>query len=297
MLKTLPFNALRTLEAVVRLRGFRRAADELNVTQSAVSQHVRLLEDWLGHRLLIRTSAHSVPTEHGERLARAVREGFGGVEQVCDALRDSSGPRKRGILVAAPPGFAFVWLLPRLLHFDERHPDIPVSLSTDPQSQNPVTTDADVVIAYGIGGYPGRHAEKLMSEAMAPVCAPELAQSLGSIADLARHPILHDTADTPGCLSNWELWAEEVGVTLPPLHRTRRYGQANLVIQAAINGAGVAMGRRALVEDAIARGALVHPFPHMAQSRFSYWFVCSPDAMKRKPVQAFRAWIQHEAAA
>jgi len=295
MLKTLPFNALRTLEAVVRLRGFRRAADELNVTQSAVSQHVRLLEEWLGHRLLIRKNPHSLPTENGERLARAIREGFGEVERICDDLRRISTPREPGVLVASPPGFAFLWLLPRLFHFDERQPDVPVSLSTDPKSLDPVVSDADVVIAYGTGGFSGMHAERLMPEAMAPVCAPELAAGLNSVDDLTSTVILLDQPESPDRPSNWDLWACETGAPMPPLPRTRQYGQANLVIQAAINGGGVAMGRRPLVQDAIASGTLVYPFLQKAQSPFSYWFVCHPEAMKSAPVQAFRDWILGEA--
>ncbi|NKB53783.1 MAG: LysR family transcriptional regulator [Rhizobiaceae bacterium] len=117
MLKTLPFNALRTLESVVRLQGFGRAADELNVTQSAVSQHIKLLEEWLGHQLLIRQNPHTLPTETGAMLARSIRDGFGAVELICDDLRNAKSSRNRGILVAAPPGFAFLWLLPRLLEF------------------------------------------------------------------------------------------------------------------------------------------------------------------------------------
>jgi LysR family glycine cleavage system transcriptional activator len=295
MLKTLPYSALRTLESVTRLHGFGRAAQELNVTQSAVSQHIKQLEEWLGHQLMIRQSREAVPTEIGERLASAIRDGFGGVERVCDELRDTKINRREGLLVAAPPGFAFVWLLPRLFKFDERHPNIPISLSTDPKSQAPSASDADVIISYSLGGFPNMHAEKLMSEMMAPVCSPKLAQRLKSVSDLANHIILHDTIETPEHRANWEFWAKEVGATLPHFPRTRTFGQANMVIQAAISGSGVAMGRGPLVADAIEQGTLVHPIPQFAQSQFSYWFVCQHQALKSKPVQAFRTWM-HEAA-
>ena len=204
MLKTLPFNALRTLEAVVRLRGFGRAADELNVTQSAVSQQIKQLEEWLGHRLLSRRNRVTAPTEAGERLARAVRDGFGAIEGLCDELRGTNLARGNGVLVASPPGFAFVWLLPRLLSFDHSHSDISISLSTDPQSRNPVISDADVFISYSAGGFPGLHAELLMPETMAPVCAPHLARSLNSVADLAQHTILRDHLEAGEAQSNWE---------------------------------------------------------------------------------------------
>jgi LysR family glycine cleavage system transcriptional activator len=296
MLKTLPYNALRTLEAVVRLQGFGRAADELNVTQSAVSQHIKQLEDWLGHQLLIRQSPHTHATEQGERLARAIRDGFGPISSICDELRDTRNARKHRVLVAAPPGFAFVWLLPRLLDFDNTYPDIPISLSTDPKSQHPATSEADVIISYATGGFPNMHAEALMAEMMAPVCAPELAAQLTAISDLANHVILEDMAETPEHEPNWSFWAKEVGVTLPPFPRHRKFGQANLVIQAAISGSGIAMGRGPLVEDAIAQGTLVHPFPDFARSQFSYWFVCQHAAMKSKPVQAFHGWIKSKTA-
>ncbi|MFY9320763.1 LysR substrate-binding domain-containing protein [Lentibacter algarum] len=295
MLKTLPYNALRTLEAVVRLRGFGRAAEEMNLTQSAVSQHIKLLENWLGHRLLIRQNPHTVPTEHGARLATAVRDGFSSIELICDEMRESPKLRSSGVLVAAPPGFAFIWLLPRLIHFDEQNPDVPFSLSTDPKSQDPATSEADAIIAYSAGGFPQMHAEPIMSEFMAPVCAPELAEKLNTIEDLASFVILQDETKESDWRSNWDFWAKEVNVTLPHFPKTRKYGQANLVIQAAINGSGIAMGRSPLVVDAINEGKLVYAFPQIARSQFSYWFVCRHDAMKLRPVQAFRNWIHAEA--
>jgi LysR family glycine cleavage system transcriptional activator len=295
MLKTLPYNALRTLEAVVRLRGFGRAAEEMNVTQSAVSQHIKQLENWLGHRLLIRQNPHTVPTEHGARLANAVRDGFLSIELICDQMRENPKLRRSGVLVAAPPGFAFVWLLPRLIHFDEINPDVPFSLSTDPKSQDPAASDADALIVYSTGGFPGMHAELIMSEFMAPVCAPELAKDMKTIQDLSKFVVLHDETEIGDRRSNWEFWANEVNVKLPHLPKTRKYGQANLVIQAAISGSGVAMGRSPLVVDAIKEGKLVYAFPERAKSQFSYWFVCRHDAMKLRPVQAFQNWVHAEA--
>ncbi|WP_298918561.1 LysR substrate-binding domain-containing protein [uncultured Roseobacter sp.] len=295
MLKTLPFNALRTLESVVRLRGFGRAAEELNVTQSAVSQHIKLLEDWLGHRLLIRRSRKTVPTEAGERLAQATREGFGGIEMICDELRGSKRTRGQGILVGAPPGFAFVWLLPRLLRFDHMNPDISISLSTDPHSREPSTGEADVFISYSAGGFPGLHAEQLMDERMSPVCAPNLARTVNAIGDLSNHTILRDNLESDEALSPWEFWAKECGIGLPHFNRTKTYGQANLVVQAAVQGLGIAMGRGPLVADAIKDGTLVRPFEATAPSQFSYWFVCRHEALKSDNVNAFRKWLHEEA--
>lgn len=297
MLKTLPFNALRTLEAVVRLHSFRRAADELNVTQSAVSQQIKQLEGWLGVRLLTRQSRQTTPTEAGNRLASATRDGFGIVEELCEELRGTKKARSNGVLVGSSPGFAFVWMLPRLLHFDDANPDIQISLSTDPQSQDPYLGEADVVIAYSAGGFPGLHAERLMSETMSPVCSPRIAKTLKNVADLKNHTVLKDTLDTPDAVSTWEFWAKERGITLPNFQRTKTYGQANLVVQAAVQGLGIAMGRSPLVADAIKNGTLVYPFANEAKSQFSYWVVCSHEASKSHSVQAFMTWLNTEAVA
>ena len=295
MLKTLPFNALRTLEAVVRLRGFARAAEELNVTQSAVSQHIKQLEEWLGHRLLIRRSRQTIPTEAGERLASATRQGFGGVELICDELRGSKKVTPNGLLLGAPPGFAFLWLLPRLLDFDDQYPDIPISLSTDPQSRDPNSAEADVYITYSSGGFPGLHTELLMTEQMSPVCTPDIAATIRDLDDLSEQTILQDHLESTGTPSHWDFWAKECDITLPGFKSTRKYGQANLVVQAAIQGLGVAMGRSPLVADATRDGQLVYPFPHFAHSQFSYWFVCQHEALKKKPVRAFLNWLHQEA--
>ena len=295
MLRILPFTALRTMESVVRLKGFGRAAEELNVTQSAVSQHIKSLEEWTGHKLLIRGARATSPTEAGIRLAAAVTEGFGIIEEACDDLRGRKPQSNRGLLVAAPPGFAFVWLLPRLLKFDTLHRDIPISLSTDALAREVTNTETNIIIHYGPDGVPGMHSELFLSETMAPVCAPKLAGELSHIDDLAKLTMLVDATVNPGQETTWDIWARDVKAVLPRFRRKRTFGQANMVIQAAIEGHGVAMGRSTLVEDALASGALVQPFAHQAQSRSGYWFVCTPDALPSPPVQAFRDWLFSEA--
>ena len=294
MLKTLPFGALRTLEAVVRLRGFSRAAEELNVTQSAVSQHVKQLEEWLGTPLLVRRGRDVTPTEAGEHLAEATRDSFGTLAEVCDTVRSAGRKKPKGVLVASPPGFAFLWLLPRLLKFAELYPDTPVNLSTDPHSRGVLATEADVVIDYSAGHAPGVHVEHLMAEDLSPVCAPELAARVTSVEDLAARVILLDRLDDGSTLSHWELWARAAGVSLPAFIQTRTFGQANLVIQAAIDGLGIAMGRSPLVQDAIDAGKLVRPFEAHVDAPFGYWLLCRHDALHQDPVTRFVDWVRAE---
>ena len=186
MVVVLPFTALRTFEAVSRLRGFGRAAEELGVTQSAVSQQVKSLEEWLGQRLLHRGSGRVTPTPGGERLAIAVRQGFGQIATVCRDLRGTQAATL-ALNLSCLPGFAYLWLIPRLIGFDQLHPEIPVSITTTAALATFIDDETDLAIRYGMGGYPGLSVEKLLSETLFPVCAPDL---------LERGPALRAPAPT-----------------------------------------------------------------------------------------------------
>lgn len=295
-MRPLPYPSLRVFEAVARLQSFSRAAEDLGMTQSAVSQHVRGLEDWTGRTLLVRGARRSQATEDGAALAEAVADGMGRIEAVLEALRDRGRPQTT-VNVACPPGFALNWLSPRLLNFDTEHPDIPVSISTRTEWDAAETGLADVAIRYAAARPRGVHAERLFGERVFPVCTPAMARTLRSVADLATVTLLVDTHD-PGPVRppTWEGWAAETGQTLPPSGRSRRFGQSNLSIQAAIQGAGVALGRGPLVIDALRAGALVRPFPQVGTSRFVYWFTCAPKSLETRPVREFRDWLLREAA-
>ncbi|MDO9524311.1 MAG: LysR substrate-binding domain-containing protein [Gemmobacter sp.] len=299
MKPNLPFTALRTFESVARLRGFGRAAEELGVTQSAVSQHVKSLEEWLGRRLLTRGGGRVAPTDDGARLAAAVAEGFGLVSALCNDLRAAPG-EDLTIGVSCLPGFAYNWLFPRLMTFDQRYPNYPVSIITTAALASFTDDDADIAIRYGLGGYAGMHVEKLMSEQLFPVCAPSLLERgppLKSPADLARHTLLYDEiADIGGSPPTWDYWAQQVGTTLPKPARIRRFGQSNMVVQAAVRGFGVALGREPLVIDALTEGRLVRPFPELVPSQFAYWIVCPSGALKSDRIRALRDWLHDEVA-
>jgi LysR family transcriptional regulator, glycine cleavage system transcriptional activator len=266
-----------------------------------VSQHVRLLEDWTGHRLLIRGARDSRPTEEGRLLAAAVAEGLGRIGDVCQELRS----RARGgatLAVSSLPGFAINWLFPRLIRFDQVHPGITVSISTDPRPVTFSGGEADIAIRYGMGRYPGLYVRQLLPESLVPVCAPSLIRAgppLRSPADLARHTLLvDDLKPIGGRLPNWDFWAAQSGVRLPRPGRLRRFGQSNMVIQAAIEGLGVALGRDALIMDAMADGRLVRPFPiPPVRSDYAFWFVCPESALERPAIRAFHDWVFAEAAA
>ena len=299
MIANLPFNALRTFEAVARLRGFGRAAEELGVTQSAVSQQVKSLEEWLGQRLITRGGGRVVPTEEGARLAAEILRGFGGVAALCRDLRDTRAG-SFSLNLSCLPGFAYVWLIPRLIGFDQLHPEIPVSITTTAQLATFTDDDIDIAIRYGPGGYSGLHSERLLSELLFPVCSPDLLRTgpqLSDPQDLHRHTLLVDDVNTvAGVAPTWDYWARANGVVMAKGQRQRRFGQSNMVIQAAERGMGVALGRSPLVFDALRRGTLVRPFPGATVSPFSYWLVCPVNGPTVPRIQAFRDWLLGEAA-
>lgn len=297
MIINMPFTALRAFEAVVRLSNFSAAAAELGVSQSAISQHVKALEEWLGQELLLRGARKSEPTREGERLARAISDGMGRLSDVCVNLRDRRRA-ERTIVISCLPGFAFMWLFSRLPNFDLSHPHLSISIATDTGQMPFSGADADVGIRYGLGNHPGLHVERLMSERIFPVCAPALRDGepgLRTPEDLAQHTLLRDeNLDFGDASPTWDYWAREAGVSLPKPRRTRRLGQSNMVIQAAIEGLGVALGREPLVIDALSAGRLVRPLPEVVPSPLSYWLVCRPGLLESPKVQEFLNWIKSE---
>ncbi len=297
MIISLPYSALRAFEAVARHGGFSSAAGELGVSQSAISQHVKSLEEWLGQELLIRGARQSVLTREGKQLAQAITEGLGRISDICVQLRDRNRADKT-IVISCLPGFAFTWLFPRLLRFDLAHPETSISIVTDTGDRPFSGLEADIGIRYGLGNHPGLHSEKLLQESLFPVCAPTLlagAKKLETVSDLSNQTLLVDETLVFGASApTWDYWARACEVSLPPSIRTRKFGQANLVVQAAIEGMGVALGREPLVIDALNDGRLVRPFEQVTQSPLSYWLVCRNELSNRPNIQEFFSWIHAE---
>lgn len=295
MILNLPYASLRAFEAVVRLGSFSAAANELGVSQSAVSQHVKSLEEWLGQELLVRGARTSKGTRYGALLAREIDRGLGGISEVCAQIRTASHTDTT-VVISCLPGFAFTWLFPRLLRFDLAHPDLSISIATDTGGRPFNPADADIGIRYGHGEFPNLAVDHLMSERLFPVCAPSVAASLTDVASLGNHTLLQDEILNYGSANpSWEYWAEACGVALPSRARTRRFGQSNMVIQAAIEGLGVALGREPLVLDALHDGRLVRPFTEITKSPLSYWLVRRKQADDSPKVQEFLKWIKKEA--
>lgn len=295
MRKLPPLNALRAFEAAGRHLSFSRAADELAVTPGAISQQMRILEEWLGTPLFKRDPKGITLTEAGHAALPHMREGFDHLLTGTRLMKAGSGPAR--ITVSVPPSFASKWLVPRLDVFQEREPDVDVYVHADMDVVDFAMADVDVAIRFGQGGYEGLVSERLMSESIVPVCAPSVATGavpLKEPHDLLRHTLIHD--DTDG-VPTWSMWLRAAGVACENAGlRGPRFNQSSLVIEAAVAGKGVALAKYALAVADLEAARLVIPFSHETPTEFSYWLVY-PEAKAALPeVRAFKAWLLSEAA-
>ncbi|MBB4287283.1 transcriptional regulator GcvA [Roseospira goensis] len=288
-----PLNALRAFAAAARHLSFTRAAEELHVTQAAVSHQVKALEEHLGVPLFRRGTRAIHLTEAGQRYACRVRDAFQILHEATEALCAQEAAGR--LIVATMTSFAAKWLIPRLGDFLAAHPEIELRLET---GLLPVDLDggaADVAIRMGPGPYPGLHAEVLMRDEVFPVCAPALltgAAPLRTPADLAYHVLLQD-----GGL-DWAVWLAAAGVQgdFDP-HRGPGFVDSTMSIQSAVAGHGVLLGRTVLIADELADGRLVAPFDLAIESNYAYWFLCPPDRLDAPRVRAFRVWLLRQTAA
>jgi LysR family glycine cleavage system transcriptional activator len=288
-----PLNALRTFEAAARHLSFTRAAEELFVTQAAVSHQIRALEEQLGAPLFRRMNRTLILTDQGQVLLPAVREAFdrlrAGVRRVEDL---SSGG---ALTISTTPSFAASWLAGRLVRFQALHPEIELQLSATSRLVDFAREGVDCGIRYGDGNWPGLISQRLFEMTLLPVCSPSLLDSthpLRQPADLAQHTLLHalDGAD------DWRLWLHAAGVAGIDPTRGPKFDTIPLVLQAAINGAGVGIGRRQLVAAELAAGRLVAPFDLELPDVYAYYFV-APEATADQPkLAAFRDWLLAEVA-
>lgn len=293
MRKLPPLKALRAFEAAANRESFSAGADELNVTQAAVSHQIRALEEWFGFPLFRRDGRAVHLTDDGRQLFRATRTAFDTIAGETARLLDRG--QIHTVTVTTLQSFAATWLVPHLRRFRRLHPDIDVRVTTREEVIDLTRSDIDLAIRYGLGEWPGLHVERLMGEDLFPVCSPELAAGppgLRALEDLRHHTLIHD--DYP---VGWEAWLRTVGApTDIDVSRGPLYDTTSLVVDAAVAGDGVALGRSALVEDALASGRLVRPLDITLPGTFAYYFVCNPDALERQAVRQFHDWLVDEIA-
>jgi LysR family glycine cleavage system transcriptional activator len=284
---------LRSFEAVARRLSFSKAANELHVTPGAVSQQISSLEDLIGVRLFDRTRRAVALTEAGNRMLPEVQAGLDMLVRAFNSGTSTVGERSLAISVA--PSFASKWLLPRLPTFYDQFPDIDLRVSATVGLADFKRDNVDIAIRLGHGKYPGLFAEPLLTEAITPLCSPELIKRKGPLRkpdDLKGHRLIHDTSIPGGGTDGaWAQWLRFAGAKAVSPHRGVKFTLAELAMQAAIDGAGVVLGRIVLAEGDVAAGRLVRPFKIALPLDVSYFLVRPRAESIRYEIQCFREWL------
>jgi LysR family glycine cleavage system transcriptional activator len=286
-----PLNALRAFEAAARHLSFTRAADELHVTQTAISHQIKGLEERLGVRLFRRLPRGLLLTEEAQRYLPPVRDAFDQIAAATEQL--AAGGSGGRLTVSVLPSFAAKWLVPRLGRFRAAHPDVDLRISASSQLVDFARDDVDVGIRMGRGAYPGLRVDRLFGESMVPVCSPELLRGphpLRRPEDLRHHVLLHDD-DHAG----WQLWLELAGVEGVDARRGPIFTDSGMVVEAAAEGQGVALARSVLAAGDLAAGRLVRPFEVSVPHDLAYYLVSPEATAEQTRIRAFRAWLLAEA--
>ena len=285
--------ALLAFEAAARLGSFARAAEALNVSQSAISHRVRELEAQLSTGLFLRVSDGLALTDAGRRYLPHVREAITNLRAGAEAL--GSARTDTSLTVSVSPNFASKWLVPRLGRFIEAHPDIDLRISAAMSHVDLGTDDVDVAVRHGDGDWDYLDVTRLCVESLFPVCSPSLLDDRRlpwAPTELTRLPLLHDRAR-----DDWRHWLGLFDVDHGQLDRGPVFSDASLAIDAAVAGQGVALARSALVALDLAGGRLVRPCTETVPARFAYWIVCTRPASQLPKITRFRDWLLEQAAA
>ena len=294
MRRSLPqLNALRSFEAAARHQSFTRAADELCVTQGAVSHQVKALEAALGLKLFNREHQGLVITDAGHEYLAVVRDAFDRIALGTDRLlqRQHSGV----ITVSTSPDFAAKWLVSRLGRFAEAHPEIELKVSATMHHVDFAREDVDLAIRHGAGDWTGLDAINLCPEELFPVCSPALLRSRRGIygpQDVLQFPLLHldDRRD-------WSRWLEAAGASGEGLLHGPILNHASMLIDAAIDGQGIALARTALAAADLINDRLVRPLQTALPLKNTYWIVCPRATSALPKIVRLRDWLLAEAAA
>ncbi|MES2887568.1 MAG: LysR substrate-binding domain-containing protein [Pseudomonadota bacterium] len=303
-LRPLSVGPLRAFECVARLLSFRAAAEELHLTQSAISRQIQSLEEELGASLFSRGTRHVALTTDGATLLRAVAPLLDRLDAGVRQIRHSKG--RRVVSVSTFASFASLWLIPQLGEFQRQHPDIDIRISASDTLVDLNDGDVDLVLRYANQAQVPPDARHLFGEVLSPVISPwrQARIDAGDIPplqrfeDLAQHTLAEEEdSRTSAYFSSWRCWLEHVG---QPQLQPRRWLYLNYThqqVQAALAGQAVALARMALVSDLLQRGELLEPFgpQHRITSPYAYWLASAPQSRERSEVKEFEQWVLERA--
>jgi LysR family glycine cleavage system transcriptional activator len=288
-----PLNALKSFEAAARHESFTRAAEELNVTQGAVSQQVKALEAQLGVKLFNRERQRLAITPAGRDYLLVIREALDHIGAGTERLMQRRGA---GVLtVSTSLDFAAKWLVHRLARFAAAHPGIDLRVSATTHSVDFASEDVDVAVRHGEDNWPGLEATRLCNEQIFAICSPKLLAGhdrLRRPADVLKWPLLRLEDQSKA----WERWFALAGVAAPERLQGPVMNRANMLIDAAIDGHGVALARTTLAAWDLINGRIVRPFDLAWQPAGTYWIVSPKATAKVTKIRRFRDWMLAEAA-
>jgi LysR family glycine cleavage system transcriptional activator len=283
-------NNLKAFDAAARHESFTRAAEELCVTQGAVSQQVKALEAALGMKLFNRARQRLIITEAGRYYLTIVRDALDRIALGTERLlqRQSAGV----LTVSTSPDFAAKWLVHRLGNFAEAHSDIDLRVSATLHHVDFAREEVDLAVRHGDGNWPGLDTVQLSTEQLFAVCSPKLMgrRKLGKPADILKFPLIHLDSR-----ADWTKWLRMVGVKDADLTHGPVLNRASMVIDAAVNGQGVALARTTLAAWDLIHGRLVRPFPDSLRLSKTYWIICPRATSNMPKIATFRNWLLAEA--
>lgn len=279
--------ALRAFEAAARLGSVARAAEELFVTPGAVSHQIKSLEDQLGYALFVRQGRGLALTPEGRRLAEKLNRLLVDVGRELAAIQqERERPR---LTISAVPSFSARWLAPRLGRFIERHPQVELWVHSSKQVEQLAANGIDLGIRLGPGNWPGVHAEPFFEEHFVVVASPKLVGGLPRTpAELAGRQLLRGDSEP------WQPWFALAGLDWPEPSQGLVFNDSGLVVQAAVDGQGIALARRSLVQDELASRRLVPLFDLTLPFAWRYWLVTATPPPHRPVLQIFVDWLREE---
>ena len=288
---------LVTFEAAARHLNFTRAAKELNVTQAAVSRQIQGLEDYLGVTLFRRLHRRLQLTLEGDRLQKAVTMGLEHIAAVTVDLQRKR--RAEEVTVSTSVTFASYWLMPRVAKFRAQNPDVELRLVASAPVSDLAVAGIDLAVRYGRGNWPRAESVRLLDNEVFPVCAPaymEKRPKLNTTEDLLQEQLLHLVEYDRNWVT-WEAWFRALGVEGKPGKRGLAFDNYLILIQAALDGQGIALGGGRLADDFLARGSLIRPIEATLRSEKSFYLLASSEVPLSPAASLFRDWILVEAGA
>ncbi|WP_407331214.1 transcriptional regulator GcvA [Enterovibrio sp. 27052020O] len=288
-----PLNSLRVFETAARHLSFTRAAEELFVTQAAVSHQIKALEEFLGLKLFRRRNRSLLLTEEGQSYFLDIKDIFVSLADATDKVLERGA--KGALTISLPPSFAIQWLVPRLSDFNQAHPEIDVRIKAVDMEDGSLTDDVDVAIYYGRGNWPGLRCDELYPEFLLPVCSPAVFHSekpLNTLEDLKHHTLLHDRSRR-----DWTAYAKHYQITDINVNYGPIFSHSAMVLQAAALGQGIALSNNVLAQPELESGRLVCPFEHFLMSKNAFYLVSQQKDADSGRITAFRDWVLAKAAA